>query len=218
MNSYKKDVALLTAALSPLPTRWDGREAILELQRRDYNWRQMEWIGFYFEILCRDRIADEFRIPGEKYGNVSFDCRRSINWDMKASAIKTDRHIAVLNDIAATDASIAAHGAHGVIMALADVEYNDENRAFQKWHSELKGGLSKYERERIARNATSRYRKTRAVLRQILFLLITAENSANLGMYAQGRNADGAPRNPKYQLDIAESEAFEVGRINFCGK
>ena len=100
-------------------------------------------------------------------------------------------------------------------MALLDVDYNDENRTFQKWHSELKGGLSKYERNRIERNATSRYRKTRATLRQILFLTITAANSETLGMFSQGRNADGSPRNPKYQLDIAESDAFEIGRINF---
>ena len=42
-----------------------------------------------------------------------------------------------------------------------------------------------------------------------------AANSKTLGMFSQGRNADGSPRNPKYQLDIAESDAFEIGRIDF---
>lgn len=215
MGSYKDDVDLLRGALSSLPAEWDGREAILELRRRDYNWRQMEWMGFYFEILCRDKMAGVFQIPGQRYGNVAFDCFRSIDWDMKASAIKTDRHVAILNDVAAVDASIAAHGRYGVIMALVDVDYNDDDRTFQKWHSELKGGVSKYEQDRIARNATSRYRKTCAVLRQILFLVIGGGNEEHLGMYAQGRNANGSPRNPKYQLDIAKSEILEVGRIDF---
>lgn len=215
MESYKKDVALLTKLLSSLPSEWDGKEAILELRRRNYNWRQMEWIGFYFEVLCRDRIGADFRVPGGRFGNVSFDCFRSINWDMKASVIKTDRHIAILNDTAATDDSIAAHGRHGIIMALADADYNDENRSFQKWHSDLKGGISRYERERIARNATSRYRKTRAALRQILFLTITDDNKQNLAMHAQGRNSNGMPRNPKYGINLENAHLFEAGRIDF---
>ena len=134
------------------------------------------WNGSDFETLCRDAIKNIFDVPGRRYGRTVFDCARGINWDMKASAIKTDRHTAILNDVAATDASIAEFGRHGVILALLDVEYNDKNRSFQKWHSELKGGLSEYERDRIARNATSRYRKTHAVLHQILLLTISADN------------------------------------------
>ena len=212
---YKKDVVLLTESLSSLPTDWDGREAILELRRRDYNWRQMEWIGFYFETLCRDAIKNIFDVPGRRYGRTVFDCARGINWDMKASAIKTDRHTAILNDVAATDASIAEFGRHGVILALLDVEYNDENRSFQKWHSELKGGLSEYERDRIARNATSRYRKTHAVLHQILLLTISADNKHILGTHRQGHKSDGRPREPKYCLDIGRADTIEAGRVDF---
>ncbi len=215
MKLFDGDIAELKKALSDMPPQWDGKEAILALQKRDYQWRQMEWIGFYFEILCRDRIGGEFAVPGRKYGNVEFDCFRSINWDMKASAIKTDRHAAILNDITATDASIEEFGAHGVIMALVDVDYNDENRTFQEWHSELKGGKSKYELDRIRRNAISRYRKTRADLQQILFLTITNENKPYLNRHEQGRNADGSPRNPKYEINIEQAEKFESERIEF---
>lgn len=213
--SIQRDIDVLRPILSGLPAVWDGRGAILEMKERDFQWRQMEWTGFYFELLCRDRIREKFVVPGKRYGNVSFDFLGSANWDMKASAIKTDRHSAILNDIAATDASIAEFGAHGIVMALIDVEYNDEDRAFQKWHSQLKGGPSDYAKERMARNATSRYRKTSAILRQILFLSIDENNISNLGVHAQGRNSDGSPRNPKYLLNIEKARAFELARIDF---
>lgn len=32
-----------------LPTKWEGKSAILELKSADYMWRQMEWIGWYLE-------------------------------------------------------------------------------------------------------------------------------------------------------------------------
>ena len=148
----------------------------------------------------------------------SFDAFRSINWDMKASAIKSDNHRSILNDQSAIEQSIADHGAHGVILALVDVEYNDDDRNFQKWHSELKGGKSKYELDRIARNATSRYRKTRADLQQIILLVINDKNLKFLDIHRQGRNADGSPRNPKYMLNVERAGDFEVRRFDFPPK
>ena len=94
-----------------------------------------------------------------------------INWDLKAKAIKSDDHKVILNDRAAMEDSIARHGFHGEIIALCDVEYNDINRSFQRWHSELKGGLSKYEKERKQRTSVSRYRKTKE-LTEILLLYL----------------------------------------------
>lgn len=214
--TYQNDISLLQGILAKLPTAWDGKMAILEMKERDAQWRQMEWIGWYFEMLCKDKMSIEFDIPGEKYGNVEFDSKRSINWDMKTSAIKTHHHIAILNDMHAVDASISAHGAHGIVMGLADVEYNDEERSFQQWHSSLKGGLSTYEQKRIQRNAVSRYRKTSALLRQILFLVLTDGNKKHLQMHAQGRNSDGSPRQPKYAVNLEKADKFEVGRINFA--
>lgn len=62
-------------------------------------------------------------------------------------AIKSDDHKCILNDCGAIDATIKKYGEHGVLIALCDVEYNDVNRTFQKWHSKLKGGLSAYEKK-----------------------------------------------------------------------
>ena len=212
----EKEAARIAGALRSLPRLWDGKDAILHLREIDYQWRQMEWIGYYFEALCRARLgACGFAVPGEKFGRVEFDCKDRINWDFKASAIKPNNHKAVLNDKRAIEESIERNGAHGIALALVDVEYNDEDRSFQKWHSDLKGGLSAYEKNRIRRDAVSRYRKTRAELHQILLLAVTAENSGSLALFRQGRNADGSPRNPKYMLDVEKAGAFEVDRISF---
>lgn len=213
---YQKDKDLLIDTLSKIPIKWDGKVAILKLKEIDYQWRQMEWMAWYFEALCRDLLHRiNFKIPGKKYGNVEFDSFHTINWDMKTSAIKSDNHKVILNDKKATDDSLNEFGYHGIILALVDVEYNDDNRNFQKWHTKLKGGLSKYEKDRISRNVTSRYRKTSAEVKQILLLIIEPDNEQYLDIYKQGRNSDGSPRNPKYMLNIEQSHYFEVGRIDF---
>jgi hypothetical protein len=214
-SAFSDDIAKAKPLLESLPCEWDGKKCVLELKDADYNWRQMEWWGFYFEHLCRNRLAPLFQIPGEKIGPVCFDIKGTVNWDLKAKAIKSDDHNCIPNDKTATDASIAAHGEHGVMIALCDVEYNDVNRTFQKWHTELKGGLSAYEKDRLTRTAVSRYRKTRAILREILFLRLDSVSVQRLGEMRQGRNSNGAPRPVKYMLDLEEIADLLVDRLSF---
>jgi hypothetical protein len=211
----KEDIKVLKRQLKHLPKLWEGKKCILELKEADYNWRQMEWWAFYFEFLCRSRLNGLFEIPSETFGTVTFDAKREINWDFKAKAIKSDDHRAILNDKKAMLQSVEKHGAHGVMIAMCDVEYNDVNRTFQKWHAELKGGLSKYERERIARTSVSRYRKTKAELQEILFFLIDTENVEELDTMRQGRNSNGKPRPEKFMLDFEKIDSFIQGKLTF---
>jgi len=214
-RAFLDDVGCLKNALLALPRDWDGKASILELKAADYNWRQMEWWAFYFEHICHRFLATEFQVPGERFGAVSFDAKRSVNWDLKSKAIKSDQHSAILNDQSAMEATIARHGEHGVVMALCDVEYNDVNRSFQRWHSALKGGLSKYEKDRRARTQVSRYRKTRASLAEILFLRFDAGSLPLLGTMKQGRTSNGKPRPPKYMVDLERVRPFLVDRLAF---
>jgi transposase-like protein len=217
-SGFSKDIAKAKAALATLPQDWDGKKSVIELKEADYNWRQMEWWAFYFEHLCRLRLAQTFQIPGERFGTVRFDLKGCVNWDLKSKAIKSDDHKCILNDKQATNASIITHGEHGVIIALCDVEYNDENRTFQKWHTQLKGGLSDYEKERRTRTEVSRYRKTHAILREILFLHLDKSSVIRLGEMRQGRNSNGRPRPVKYMMDLEGIEGFFVDRLTFSGK
>lgn len=98
MCSYLNDIKLFKKYLVHLPQFWEGKACVLELKEADYNWRQMEWWAFYFEYKCMQLLKNTFEIPGEKYNNVVFDLKGEINWDFKASAIKTDNHKIILND------------------------------------------------------------------------------------------------------------------------
>jgi hypothetical protein len=212
-SDFHEDIEKLERVLRRLPRIWDAKSCILELKNADYNWRQMEWVGFYFEYKTKTILDRYFAVPGDKYGNVSFDLKGAINWDLKASAIKTDSNDVILNDKEAMDLSVAKDGYHGEIIALCDVEYNDESRSFQRWHTELKGGMSKYELDRIARNARSRYRKTRAELVEVLLIVFAPDDLNGLKIMQQGRNSDGSPRRVKYMLDLEDVKANCMHRI-----
>lgn len=104
---------------------------------------------------------------------------------------------------------------HGEIIALCDVEYNDIDRTFQKWHMELKGGKSKYELERENRTSVSRYRKTKAFLVEIIFLVLKKSDLNKLIIMKQGRNSNSKSRREKYMLDIEKIDEFEYYSLKF---
>ncbi len=181
---------------------WDGRESIMEMKENDYNWKQMEWIGFYFEFLCQ-KILKSFEFKKIKYGNVSFDGFNKIPWDFKAHAINTSSHKVIINGKEAILKGIEEFGVVGVILSIGDVKYNDEKRSFQKWRDELKGGKSKYEIKRIERGAWSRLRKVEFNLQQICFIGIDKKLLEKTGSFQKDfRNADGSKRKEKVLLDL----------------
>jgi len=194
--------------LADIPKNWDGRKSILEMKVSDFShWRQMEWIGFYFQFLCEKHLSAMLTIPGPQYGNVKFDGLKDIPWDFKAHAINTSSHQIIVNDSDATAKAISDFGEVGLILALGEVLYNDEDRIFQKWHEKLKGGLSKYSRERIKRGAWSRLRKVSFDLKQISFIRITDNTLVKCGSFQTDfRNSNGTPRKAKVLIDLEKIE------------
>ena len=198
-------VARLKEATNGMPKLWDGRESILKMKNAgSRQWRQMEWMGFYFEFLCENAFDSILEMLGMRYGRTEFDAFRKINWDFKAHAINSATHRIITNDMEAVASTVSEHGHYGLIIAMGKVEYNDEERTFKRWHDELKGGKSDYEENRIARGATSRLRKTEFVLEGIHFLGLDANSLDQCGgSFQQGfRNFDGNPRRPKVMIDV----------------
>jgi len=212
---YKEDIKILQSTLPQLPKLWDGKSCVLELKDADYNWRQMEWCGWYFEFKVRQILADKFQFPGDKFENVNFDLKGVINWDIKAKASTSDEGMVILNDKTAMENSIATHGFHGEIIGLFDVEYNDVDRTFQRWHTDLKGGKSKYELQREQRTSTSRRRKTSAELWKIALVVLEEQDLQKLGTMNQGINSNGQPRPPKYTLDLDDIDMLNKYIIEF---
>lgn len=208
----------LGAALQQgLPKRWDGRRAILAMRQAGCRqWKQMEWIGFYFQFLCEKVLADAMTIPGPRYGNAAFDGLREVPWDFKAHAINTSAHQIIVNDSEAIARAIREYGGVGLILALGQVEYNDENRTFQAWHEHQKGGPSAYSQQRIKRGAWSRLRKVSFELRQVSFLRATDETLVKCGSFQTGfRNADGSPRRAKLLIDLEQADEETMHFIDF---
>jgi len=200
-----------------IPQKWNGKDAILEMKNNSFpQWKQMEWIGFYFEFLCRNNLSDIMNIPGPKYGNVSFDGFKEIPWDFKAHAANTSSHQIIINDSEAIESAIKQYKMVGVIIAIGDVLYNDKDRTFQKWHEDLKGGKSKYEIERIKRGAWSRLRKVSFDLKQISFLKITEKTLIKSGSFQKDfRNADGSKRSSKLLINLEKVDEELEYFINF---
>lgn len=163
----------------------------------------MEWMGFYFEYLCHKKFSNIIEIPGKKYNNTEFDAFQIISWDFKTHAANTTRHDVVTNDVEAIRNTIKEYDYYGMILAIGEVEYNDEERTFKRWHDEIKEKVSKYETNRINRGAMSRRRKTEFILSEIHFICLNSESLDECSsLYHQGRNSNGKPRPPKFNVNI----------------
>lgn len=208
----KEDIERVVNILNEMPKKWDGRKAILEMKKSDFNqWKQMEWIGFYFEFLCQKYLKEIMEFHKIKYGNTSFDGFYKIPFDFKAHAINTESHQVIINDTEATIKAIEEYGYVVVIMTLGEVKYNDVKRTFQKWHEKLKGGKSNYELERIKRGALSRLRKCEFDLKEIMLIKIDKSTLEKCGSFQENfRNADGSPRRSKVLLDLEKLNKDEI--------
>lgn len=215
----KELIAKLAKLLADIPAFWDGRNSILEMKKADYpHWKQMEWIGFYFQFLCDTKLSPLVKIPGPKYGRVEFDGFLKIPWDFKVHPNKNakgqENNSVIVNDRLATAKAIKQFGGAGLILAIGDAKYNDESRSFQIWHKKLKGGLSNYEKQRILRKAPSRLRKTAFDLKEVKLILLDDKILRKLGSFQKGfRNSDGSPRNAKVLLDLRNIVATKTIRF-----
>ncbi|MFH1005510.1 MAG: hypothetical protein V1781_08495 [Bacteroidota bacterium] len=211
--NYKK----ISSYLNTILPEWNAQKAILEMKESDYpHWKQMEWIGFYFQYLCEKHLKDIFEFQTPRYGNVSFDGLYKIPFDFKAHATNTSNHQIIVNDSEAILNAIKEYGEVGLILALGKVEYNDEARTFQKWHEEIKGGLSKYSKKRIKRGAWSRLRKVNFDLQQISLIQITDKTLMKCGIFQEDfRNSNGKPRRKKVLLDLEKLDDELVQVIEF---
>jgi hypothetical protein len=123
-RTYKQDIELLKESLTKLPVFWEGKASVLELKEADYNWRQMEWWAFYLEYKVRQLFSDTFQFPGDKYGNVKFDMKGAINWDIRTCVLNHSGQYVYLNDVDATNATIKNNDSYGITLATLYANYD----------------------------------------------------------------------------------------------
>ncbi|MCE7743212.1 MAG: hypothetical protein GOP50_12245 [Candidatus Heimdallarchaeota archaeon] len=213
MDFQKSVHRIFSLINSELEKKIDGKEAILEMKEVDFQWKQMEWIGWYIEYKLRNLLTK--RIGGKmgpKFGNTVFDYFNEIPWDFKAHIENSSSHPwIILNDCEAVESCIEEYGGIGYIIICGEAEF-DENEDFKIWHQKLKGGKSDYVKKRIERGAPSRKRKKSFKIRDINFILIDRDilnegiSKKWIGYFQKDmRNADGSPRRSKFTLKVTKA-------------
>lgn len=166
----------LQFASQNMPKVWDGRESILEMKDAGFEyWRQVEWIEFYFKFLCQKHFDNIIHTSGVKYGVTEFDAFREISWDFKVDSVDSSTYSVTANDAEAIADTLNGYGSYGVILAIGDMEFDDKETSFKKWHDELREDISKYDAYRINKGIMSRIRKTVFTLEKIHFICFNSE-------------------------------------------
>jgi hypothetical protein len=207
-----------------IPPEIDGKKAILNMKEEgSSNWRQMEWIGFWFEHFVQSQLKQIIGAEtGPTYGSTTFDLKRNYVWDLKSHPANIKNLI--LNDAKAIQSCISEQGGLGFVILSGNVEYDDDQMSFKKWHDDLKGGTSAYEKERVNRKAPSRRRKTKFAPTKVegiwfnsYSIIEKALITGNMAHFQKGmRNSNGKPRPEKIMIQNAFAiEEFLVGSTSF---
>jgi hypothetical protein len=208
-SAYEEVISLFDQLTKVLPKFVDGKKAILEMRAGgSRNWRQMEWIGFWFEFFLEQNLIPILGgTRGPTFGTTQFDFKKKFVWDLKAhpSASKN----LILNDQIAIRNCIESEHGLGFIIISGIAKY-DSNGGFKKWHDNLKGGTSTYEKKRVERGASSRRRKISFEpenLHALWFDDIGEINSAVKDGWLKSfqtdmKNSNGKPRPAKFQFNL----------------
>lgn len=219
-NVQKEGLRIVETLRNSLRDYWDGRECILELREADYQWRQMEWIGWYFEYVGLSILVNELGgSEGPAYGRTTFDYINNFVWDLKSHAKRhSKRDWAILNDAEAVRLCIEERGAVGFVVASGSAVYDDNEGSFYNWHEDLKGGPSDYTKKRKKRGAPSRRRKRGFNLESYEVLILetierieTGLDEGWLGGFQKDfRNADGSLRRSKIKVELNSAPTMSL--------
>ena len=198
--------------LKKIPDSVDGKSAILEMRDGGSpNWRQMEWIGFWFEYFVKFQIIPEIGGGvGPTFGSTTFDFQRDYVWDLKAHPNNSD--LMILNDKKSVLDCVYENGGMGFIIVLGETKLDDDSQTFKNWHDKLKGGKSKYEEERIKRKAPSRVRKIKFNPTKLFSFWISGGSEIEKGLengwlkpfQENMRNSNGKPRPAKLSVKLSK--------------
>jgi|TARA_B110000438_G_scaffold109284_1_gene107251 hypothetical protein len=202
--------------IKKIPMNWDGKKVILEMKENEgRNWRQMEWIGWYFEYWCNRNLKSVMQMPcSKKYGKVEFDGYLEIPWDFKVHVTKSGNNI-IVNDLQSIKNAIKDFGCIGLIVVIGSAIYDNELQDFKQWHDKQKGKISNYVRKNIEKGISSRQRKVSMKISKILFIKLDDDCLDNCSIHNQGKNSNGKPREPKVLLDLTKINSKIVYQLDY---
>ncbi|MEX1908135.1 hypothetical protein L6241_07480 [Janibacter sp. Y6] len=209
----RESQAIISALLQVVTPFWDGRRSVREMCETEFShWRQMEWPGFYFEMVGLTALIDTLGGGPVQHANTRFDYSLGSAWDLKAHARQVrsagaDR--AILNDRGAFEACFAAQSSVGFVVLTGFATTSEE---FGVWHREFVGTRPRspgdYRPQRARKESFSPRALETYHLRNFEHMSQCIASGALLPHH-QGRQASGALRKPKLTLDL--NRARELG-------
>ena len=217
MNASLNGKQIAETLARALPKHWDGEACVSELHAADHQWRQMEWIGFWFEYRARQILAPLGATRGPTFGNMCFDCAINGVWDFKSHPTGgAASKMAYLNDEEAVLECLKLEQHLGWIIAVGEASYDTDGQ-FKTWHDRLKGNESDYVQAGRKIGRASRRRKAAFELKGIVWFefrsateLDTAVRAGwmSRGMQAAQRNSDGNARRAKFGFSYSRWRAY----------
>ena len=136
-SAYEEVISLFDQLIKVIPRFVDGKKAILEMKDDGgRNWRQMEWIGFWFEFFLEKNLIPVLGgTRGPTFGTTQFDFKKKFVWDLKAHPSGANNLI--LNDQNAIKNCVESEKGLGFI-----IEAVNPNHTFDLPRAKLKGSMN----------------------------------------------------------------------------
>lgn len=203
------------------PKRFDGKESVKWLHQHSNQRRQDEWAAFFFEEYSFPLLTNF--LGGWKGPRITrdkrFDYQREFVWDLKLESNYDKNNKPsdwiILNDKDATDRIIKLEAGIGFIIAKVDFLF-DTTGSFRNWRLNFENTPKKK-----TGPGKSRVLKKSAKITELLAIIIKDEKTLKkgvnqdwIGVFKQGRNSDGSPRPPKYQINVKKIPQEFIVKLN----
>ena len=181
---------------------WHGEKCVTEMRQAGYpHWAQEEWPGWYFEYLAVPRLVEALDGQPLRLLNTTFDYSKRFIWDLKVHSSRDNT--VILNSVDSTREALDL-GGFGFIVLSADATYDDDG-SFKDWHREQRISAGKKSKPRTLERKYIRRSKSIVIPKRIdIFFAPDAASMSTMpfGIMNQGRHRTGAPRGPKYKVNI----------------
>ncbi|WP_127784390.1 hypothetical protein [Rhodococcus sp. X156] len=202
---------ILEALALALPAQMVGRDCVERMREAEYSqWAQDEWAGFFLEFVGIPACINAFGGQPAKYENTTFDYALGQVWDFKLHAASTG--VSPLNAVDGVVACLKEGKGLGFIVLSGEAQYDDG--AFRQWQRDQRATAGKVPARRAAPPRYARRSKHAFTPRRLEAYFITNESVLGqaleekvMSLMRQGNQASGAPRKPKFSLNLAKARS-----------
>ena len=191
------------------PKRFNAEESIKWLHKHSNQKKQDEWAAFFFEEYSFPLLINF--LGGWKGPRITkdkrFDYQREYVWDLKMESIidknGSKTKWVILNDKSATDRIIRDEKGIGFIIAKTKFAFDHDGKV-REWREKYENKVPKK-----TGPGNTRVLKTKGNVLELLAIIIQDKKEIEkaikngwIGIFKQGRNSNGDPRPPKYQMNV----------------